>query len=233
MRQDVQDLLELQEVDQEINEVKATLVQIPKRQEAAKERLANDQAAVAAAKAALQENQAATKTVELDVGTRRNSIDRLKKQQFETKKNEEYTKLGEEVVRYEEQVDELETKELELMEKSDELSQKIDEAQAALATTQKFVDEEIAELAGKGKKAEERLANCQELRTRKASEVEEELLSIYDRLFVKREGVAVAPVSSERSCASCHLQVTPATYALAQSGAEVAHCDNCGAILHT
>ena len=231
MRDDVKELLSLQETDQEIKRLNAELIRIPQLQESAKDRLASDTAALAAAKLAYQENEVEIKKVELDIGTRRNSIDRLKTQQFETKKNEEYTKLGEEVVRYTAQVDELETRELELMEVADTLRANIEAATAKLAKTQGFVDEEIAELEARLTEKKKELADARTLRETKTAPIDEDLLATYLRLFDKRNGDAVMHVTSERSCTSCHVQVTPATYANAQSGAEIAHCDNCGAIL--
>jgi predicted nucleic acid-binding Zn-ribbon protein len=233
MREDVKQLLELQKLDQKIESLEADLVRIPKLQEAAKERLANDTQALATAKLNYQTNEVEIKNVELDIGTRRNSIDRLKVQQFETKKNEEYTKLGTEVTRYEGQVDELETRELELMEMADDLRTKITEAENALAKTQSFVDEEIGELEDRAIARRTELSEAQSARESQVAAIDDEdLLDSYKRLFHKREGNAVVLVTTERSCKSCHVQVTPATYALAQSGTAIANCDNCGAILY-
>lgn len=232
MREDVKQLLSLQEADQKIQALEAELLRIPQLQEAAKDRLASDTAALAQAKANFQANEVEIKNVELDIGTRRNSIERLKNQQFETKKNEEYTKLGLEVTRYESQVDELETRELELMEIADNLRTRIGEAEEALAKTQGFVDEEIKELETRAEGRRAELAEAKALRDERVAAIgDEDLLDTYHRLFNKRDGQAIVKVTPERSCTSCHVQVTPATYALAQSEAALAHCDNCSAIL--
>ena len=232
MRDDVKQLLALQNTDQKIQALEAELVRIPQLQEAAKDRLANDTQALATAKSNFQANEIEIKNVELDVGTRKNTIDRLKNQQFETKKNDEYTKLGEEVVRYENEVDELETRELELMETGDDLRSRITDAAQKLAMTQGLVDEEIAELQAR---LDDRKAGLTETNTTREDLVtqvdDEDLLDTYNRLYNKRESQAVVRVTSERSCTSCHVQVTPATYALAQSGAAIAYCDTCSAIL--
>lgn len=232
MRDDVKQLLALQDTDQKIQALEAELVRIPQLQEAAKDRLANDTQSLATAKSNFQANEIEIKNVELDIGTRKNTIDRLKNQQFETKKNEEYTKLGDEVVRYEGEVDGLETRELELMEIADDLRSKIAEAEENLTKTQGFVDEEIAELQAR---LDERKAELDETKASREGLVakvdDEDLLDTYHRLYNKRESQAVVRVTTERSCTSCHVQVTPATYALAQSGAAIAHCDNCSAIL--
>ncbi|MFT6180473.1 MAG: putative nucleic acid-binding Zn-ribbon protein [Akkermansiaceae bacterium] len=232
MREDVKELLSLQDTDQKIESLEAELIRIPKLQKAAKERLANDTSAVATAKASYQANEVEIKNVELDIGTRKNSIDRLKVQQFETKKNEEYTKLGVEVIRYEGQVDELETRELELMEVADGLRQNLADTGADLGKTQGLVDEEIAELESRATERKAELAEEKSTRETKVTTINnDELMDTYTRLFNKREGQAIVHVTNQKSCTSCHVQVTPATYALAQSGSDIAHCDNCGAIL--
>ncbi|MEO1832548.1 MAG: hypothetical protein ABGZ08_08450, partial [Akkermansiaceae bacterium] len=86
MRDDVKQLLALQDTDQKIQALEAELVRIPQLQEAAKDRLANDTQGLATAKSNFQANEIEIKNVELDIGTRKNTIDRLKNQQFETKK---------------------------------------------------------------------------------------------------------------------------------------------------
>lgn len=232
MRDDVKQLLALQDTDQNIHALESELVRIPQLQEAAKERLAKDTKSLATAKSNFQANEIEIKNVELDIGTRKNTIDRLKNQQFETKKNDEYTKLGQEVIRYEKEVDELETLELELMEKADDLRSKISDAEQNLAQTQGLVDEEIAELQARLDDRKIELTETKTARETLVTQVDDEdLLDTYHRLYNKRESQAVVRVTSERICTSCHIQVTPATFALAQSGTAIAHCDNCSAIL--
>lgn len=232
MRDDVKQLLALQDTDQKIQALESELVRIPQLQEAAKDRLAKDTESLATAKSNFQTNEIEIKNVELDIGTRKNTIERLKNQQFETKKNDEYTKLGQEVIRYEKEVDELETRELELMEKADDLRSEISDAEQNLAQTQGLVDEEIAELQARLDDRKIELAETKTARETLVTQVDDEdLLDTYHRLYNKRENQAVVRVTSERICTSCHIQVTPATFALAQSGTAIAHCDNCSAIL--
>ena len=232
MREDVQQLIKIQELDQRIQVIHKELERIPKELDLAQERLQNDTAGLASAKSAYQQNEIATKNVDLDRGTRKTTIEKLKVQQFETKKNDEYEKLGREVIRYEEMVDELETQELELMEKSDQCRESIVAAEALLAKTQTIVDEEISVLHTRSDDRKNELADLQETRITENTKVEEDLLADYTRLFIKCEGHAVAAVNSERICSSCHLQVVNSTFIAAKSGESIAECDNCGAILY-
>ena len=130
MPPDIVGLLTLQERDQRLQELRKQLERIPREQDLARERLAAHQQAVDDAKAVLQENEITIKGVELDVGTRKESIARLKQQQFETRKNEEYRALGVKASHYSDEIDGLETRELELMERGDQLRSTLAEAEA-------------------------------------------------------------------------------------------------------
>ena len=180
MLAEIESLLVLQDRDQRILNLQADLKRIPIDQERAKERLANDLDAVAKAKSTVQENEIAIKNIELDIGTRKDTLTKLKTQQYETKKNEEFTALGKEIERYDQQVDDYETQELELMEKADTLRADQKTAESALALTQSMVDEEIADLGKRLTEYQKQLTEVQEERGTLAEAVDEDLLSLYE-----------------------------------------------------
>ncbi|MBK1827657.1 zinc ribbon domain-containing protein [Haloferula rosea] len=225
-------LLVLQERDRRLTELNEQIAHLPQEEARAKGRLSQDEANVAAAKHDLMELGVKAKNVELDVETRRNTITRLKQQQFETRKNEEFQALGHEVERYAAEVDDLETQQLEWMEKADAQRKILDQAEAVLAKSQKVVDEDLAALKERGKNLEKEKLEVQAERERLASEVEEELLSLYDRLLVKKKGVAIAPVHAGQ-CGGCHVKLIPSTLVKVQAEREIAQCENCGRILYS
>jgi uncharacterized protein len=227
----IESLLVLQDRDQRISSLEEDIKRIPNSKELAKQRLANDNELVANAKKAGQENEVAIKNLELDIGTRKNTLDRLKVQQYETKKNEEFTALENEIARYNQEVDDLETQELELMEKDDSLRADLQKAEAALTLTQGMVDEEIAQLDQRATEVKAQHEEVSSERAKLASEVDAELLSLYERLMSSKGGDAI--VSAEKSqCHGCHMKVVPATMIKVQAEKEVAQCENCGRILH-
>ena len=75
------------------------------------------------------------KKLELDVGTRNESISRLRTQQYETRKNDEFSAIGREIERYQNEISALEDQELELMVQADVLKAQIgaEEEQTAAA----------------------------------------------------------------------------------------------------
>ncbi len=82
MLDEIESLLVLQDRDQRILALEEDMKRIPADKENAKERLANDLESVANAKKSVQENEMAIKNVELDIGTRKNTLERLKVQQY-------------------------------------------------------------------------------------------------------------------------------------------------------
>jgi predicted nucleic acid-binding Zn-ribbon protein len=227
----IQALLVLQDRDRRLRSLAEDLAKIPKDEARAKDRLAGDTAAVAKAKEALQANEIEIKKVELDVGTRKTTIIRLKTQQFETRKNDEFTALGNEIVRYENEVDGLETKELELMERADVLRATLSQAEAALAKTKKLVDEDLTALADRKKRLEGESAEVQAERNRLAAEAPEALLPLYERLLKIKNGVAIVPVTAGK-CSGCHIKLVASTLVKVKSGAEGVQCESCGRLLY-
>ncbi len=231
MLPEVESLLIVQDCDQKIHKLQQELAKIPHDKARAKDKLNSNKQAVLNAKTAFQENEVAIKNVELDISTRRTTIEKLKVQQFETKKNDEYTALGNDVVRYTEMIDELETTELELMEKADELKASYSTALALLEVIQKEVDQHIANLEKKGQQSkallDEQLAERAEL----AQKVDGSLLALYDRLLKSKGNDPVAPLKGSQ-CGGCHMKVTASTVVNVQAEKAVAQCENCGRILY-
>ena len=210
MLPDLKTLIKLQDRDQAAINIQNILDRIPLDEENAKSRLENDLTAVAAAKAALQENEVAIKNVEIEVQSKRDQIAKFKNQQLETKKNEAYQALGHEIERFTNDIGDLETKELELMEVADSLKATLTAANESLNGTQGLVDEELAGLAERQKTAEEQLAALEEERAEIAASVNEDTLDLYQRLLAGKGDVAVVPLQDGK-CGGCHMNVIKGT----------------------
>jgi len=231
MLDSIRDLLVLQDRDRRLLSLAKDLERLPQEEARAKTKLAGDQGNVNKATEDLRANELAVKKVELDAETRRNTVQRLKIQQFETRKNDEFTALGNEIVRYEKEVDGLETKELELMERADALRATLSEAEAALARTKKLVDEDLAALADRKKRLEAETAEVQAERDRLAAEAPQAQLPLYERLLKIKNGVAIAPVIAGK-CSGCHIKVVASTLVKVKAHAEGVQCESCGRLLY-
>lgn len=231
MLPDLQQLLVIQDRDQRIKELNADLERLPLEEDNAKLRLSDDTKAVADAKTTIQENDVAIKALELDIETRRDSIAKLKVQQFETRKNEEYQALGTEVERYQGEIDGLETSELELMEKADELKAALAEAEAGLARTQEVVNTELGDIDERRKVCAAQLSETEEDRKKLGEAIDADLLDEFERIFKSKRDRAIAPLENG-VCQGCHMKVTPATAVDVRAEKSIAHCDQCGLMLY-
>lgn len=226
----IEKLLILQERDQKLLNAQRDLEKIPRDEATAKNRLADDTAAVAKAAEAVRQCEMATHKIELDIATRRNTINRLKQQQFETRKNEEFTALGNEVIRYEKEIDQLETQELEMMENADSLRAQLQQAEAKLAKSKALVDEDLKDLQIKKEQLTIKKSELLAERSQLAAGVESDQLALYERLIKTKNGTAIVQVANQM-CTGCHMKLVPTTLVKVMAGAEITQCENCGRIL--
>lgn len=231
MLPEVEKLLVVQNRDQKIVSIEKELAGIPLEEEDIRDKLTEDQESVDAVKKSIQEVEIAIKNLELDIETRKDSIEKLKVQQFETKKNESYQAMGKEIENYLSEIAELEEQELELMEKVEGFQGELGTANEKLAESQRAVDEDIADLKVLQKNLEEEKAEQEKQKAEAASAVDEDLIEVYERLFKAKNGHAVVGLV-DGTCDGCHMKVTQSTVADVKKEQKVAHCENCGRILY-
>src|SRR5437762_12996535 len=97
------------------------------------------------------------KKLELDVGTRTESISRLKTQQYQTRKNDEFQALGHEIERYENDIRKIEDEELELMVQADKIKADLAEEEKKAAAIKESIARQTADLDEKSKALQLRL----------------------------------------------------------------------------
>lgn len=231
MLDEVRALLILQDRDRRLLELARDLEKLPQEEARARAKLAGDEAAVKAAHDALIQTDLKLKKLELDAGTRKTTIARLKTQQFETRKNEEFQALGHEVSRYEKELDELETKELEVMEEMDAARARQREAEQALAKTKSIVNDDLAAIATRGDRLRADAAEVKAERETLAAAASPDLIPLYERLMKTKNGLALAPMN-EGKCGGCHMKLIASTIVAVQSAREIARCEDCGRILY-
>ena len=231
MLPELEQLLILQDKDQHIRRLRLDLKRLPADTDRAKGKQASDTEAVRAAKERVQLNEVAMKHLELQIQTRKDTITRLKVQQYETRKNDEFTALANEVVRYGNEVAKLEDEELVLMEKAETLKEEHAAAVSALAKTQALVDEELAKIAERQQHVSAQLQEFDTARAGLAGKVDEDLLERYDRIFANRGDSAVVELNGT-VCRGCHMKVTPSCVTDAKIEKSLVPCSNCGRFVY-
>ena len=230
MLPEIEQLLILQDKDQHLRRWRGEIRKMPADAEAAKGRLAAATAAVAAAKEEANANDLAIKSLELQIRTRRDTIVKLKTQQFETRKNEEFTALAHETTRYEGDVAKLEDEEMALMEIGEGLKASLKEAQSHFAKMEGFVKEELGRIKERYLNVQAQIKEFDGLRAGLAARVDAELLDRYDRILAGK-GDVIAELN-DHVCTGCHMKVTAATFNDARAEKVITTCPNCGRMVY-
>ncbi len=231
MQAELEQLLILQDRAQKIRQVEAELRTLPQ------ERKTLDAQATAAAAhlEALKQRgrlvEVEKKKLELDVGTRAESIARLKTQQYETRKNDEFSAMGREIERYQNEISSLEDQELELMEQADQIKAQVAAEEKQAATARESIARQVTNLDSKETTLGSRLEELKKERADLAAKVNEDLLDVFDRLFASKGDAAVVGLEHD-FCTGCHMKVTTQTAVRVKGGREIVSCEQCGRILY-
>jgi hypothetical protein len=228
---ELEQLLVLQDRQQKIRQIQAEIETVPLRRNTLEAQLAASATALDALKQKARQVEVDRKKLELDVGTRTESISRLKTQQYQTRKNDEFQALGHEIERYENEIRKIEDEELELMVQADKVRADLHEEEKKAAEVKDSIARQTADLDEKSKALQARLEELNKERAELAEKIDEDLLGLFERIF-KSKGDAAVVAIEHGVCTGCHMKVTSATAAHARVGKEIVSCENCGRILY-
>jgi len=228
---DLEQLLVLQDRQQKIKQIQTEVHTLPLQRKNLEEQLAASVAGVEALKQKARQVEMDRKKLELDVGTRTETISRLKTQQYQTRKNDEFQAIGHEIERYENEIRKIEDEELELMVEADKLKADLGVEEKKSATVRESVARQTGDLESKSKTLQSRLEELTKERAEIAGKIDEDLLGRFERLF-KSKGDAVVVALEHEVCTGCHMKVTTQTAHRAKAGKEIVSCENCGRILY-
>jgi len=228
---ELEQLLVLQDRQQKIRHIQAEIRTVPLERAHLESQLAATEAGVESLKQKGRQVEVDRKNLELDVGTRTESILRLKTQQYQTRKNDEFQAIGHEIGRYENEIRKLEDQELELMIEADKVKSELEAADKSARATKDSISRQLTDLETKSKALESQQQGLETERQALAGQIDDDLLDQFERLFNSKGDAAVVAVE-HGVCTGCHMKVTTATAARVKAGKEIVSCENCARILY-
>jgi predicted nucleic acid-binding Zn-ribbon protein len=228
---ELEQLLVLQDRAQQIRQVEAELKSVPLERKSLEAQVASASANLEAIKDRARHVEMEKKKIELDVGTRNESIARLRTQQYETRKNDEFSAMGREIERYQQEISGLEDRELELMEQADQIKLQVAAEETQTAASKEAIARQVTNLEAKEVALNKRLEELKKEREDLAGKVEEDLLDRFNRLFTSKGDAAVVALEHD-VCTGCHMKVTTATSMRVRAGKEIVSCEQCGRLLY-
>ena len=228
---ELEQLLVLQDREQKIRQIQNEIKTLPLQRKSLETQLTTSQAGVETLKHKARQVEVDRKKLELDVGTRTDSINKLRTQQYETRKNDEFQAMGNEIKRYENEISKIEDDELELMVQVDKLKVELNAEEKKAASTSESIARQVKDLADKEKTLDGRLQDLSKERDELASKIDEDILDRFHRLFASKGDAAVVALEHD-VCTGCHMKVTTATAMHVKHGTEIVSCEQCGRILY-
>jgi len=228
---ELEQLLVLQDRQQKIKQIETEIETVPLQRKSLEAQLAASVAGVEALKQKNRHVEMDRKKLELDVGTRAETIARLKTQQYQTRKNDEFQAIGHEIERYENEISKIEDEELELMVQADTIKVDLAEEEKKAGAVRESIARQTKDLEAKSTTLQSQLEELSKERAEIAAKIDEDLLSRFERLF-KSKGDAVVVALDHEVCTGCHMKVTTQTAHRVKAGKEIVSCENCGRILY-
>jgi len=229
----LQNLLELQNVDLRLNEVRARLATFPKKTAELDARIAAAKGEVERSKAAQVATIKDRKKYELDVEQWKEKVRKYKDQTSQIKTNEAYKALQHEVQMAEAEIAKAEDRLLEQMVSSEEYDRRIKAAEKSLKEAEENVRGERAKLQTEKTAADQEFAQLNGERARVIAEIPEDLRDHYERISKRHGGISLAEVRDEK-CTACGMRVRPHVFQEMRRAqtAELFNCETCTRILY-
>jgi predicted nucleic acid-binding Zn-ribbon protein len=171
------------------------------------------------------------KKLELEAENKRTQVAKYKTQLLEIKNNDQFHALQHEITAFEAEIRKIEDSELDLMEQYELAQKRAKVAQAEAADMTKKFEEQRRQLKAKGETIQKEVTTLKQERSKLAGEIDESVLSRYERIARSKGGEALVRISAGL-CMGCHLKLTAQEIHNTQRGTELVTCTNCGRILY-
>jgi hypothetical protein len=232
MRPQIKRLLELQNVDLRLEDLRKLMAGFPARLAEAESRLSDAKNKLAAAREAHTTSLKDRKKYELDVEQWRERAKKYRDQSYEVKTNEAFRALQHEIANADAEMARAEDRLLERMVAGEEFDRQIKsgetgvkEAEAVAAGERKALEQERAEVQSKLSAAEAERATV-------VADIPEVLLTEYNRISHHRHGALAQSI--DEMCMKCGVRVRPHIYQILRraENEEIYLCESCGRILY-
>lgn len=235
MNKTVELLLELQDKDIRVFNLRKQIQSVPAEKENVKKIIDGAKTEEALAKESTMAVETKIKDVEIEINSQREKVRSLQSRSPEIKKNEEYRALLKEIDLHNSKIAGLEDLQLEHWEELEAVKQNRVKAKKALTAAESRVDAVINDLELRDQNCNSQIEKVLKAREHTAREIEPGVLARYDRLVSRRSKSPVFQMSlvslQGEICGGCYLKVTPQVRSKVRSG-EIVPCENCDALLY-
>jgi len=224
-------LFKLQQFDDNVNETKSRISEIPKLVNTLEIDRDNKADIVNKSKEKLNDSLKARQKLENEILLVREKISKYKEQLNKSTTNKEYQGFISEIKFEENLILEIEEKIIAEMLKSDEVMEDVRKSESEYKKISEDYNKRISDLEQNLKYYEKKLADEHANKEDMRKTISADLLTVYDKLIENREGKAISYVETN-FCGICNVKIRPQRLSELISTMNIFICENCGRILY-
>jgi uncharacterized protein len=231
MLPDLQRLIALQNLDTRAGQAQHIVAAAPERIAALDARLAEGTAALEAVKASIAANQTARRTVDKDLLSAQQRLDKYKEQSMAVKTNAEFHAMQHQMTAVKAEIDDFESRTLEIMMAADELAAGLKRAEARVKADEAAVTAERAAIERERDEQAAVVKTCAEERAALIAKMTPSVVATFEKVARMRGGIGLARAEKER-CVVCQVRLRPMVFSAVKRNDEIVQCDSCQRILY-
>lgn len=231
MKEQILRLVDLQNVDSKIYEIKKQLKRLPEELDKMKVEFLPQKEKYENLKTGLKEKESLNLQYQSDLKGNEEKLKSLQKRLSEVKNAKELNAVDTEINSVKKVISETEDNNIKLLEEIDVVKKELTESEQIIQEEEKKINEIQNRINEETQKSEVELKNLNEEREKILVDIPADLLCDYDFIFKKRDGKAIVAVKNS-TCCGCYMSVPPQTVNDVRKAEQIIHCQYCSRILY-
>jgi len=230
LKEELKQLVQLQSVDSQLQDLRATKGDLPELVEELETRLSELEASVQTKTQKISESRALKRRTEGDLKTTEEKLKKHQNQLYDVTTNREYDAITAEIEYEKNELEEQEMKILELITFEEDTEKELVTMHQEIKEIKKELSDKRYELEQLTKRYEKKELQLQHEKEKILVRLDKKRLSSYNRIANAKHGIAVVPVTRE-ACGGCFKTIPPQKLVEIRKMDRVIYCEVCGRIL--
>jgi predicted nucleic acid-binding Zn-ribbon protein len=224
-------LTKLQEIDQRVDQLAHSRVDLPEKIESLKVQVRELEDLIAEDQARLEQLEKDKRQEELGLQEARDELKRYQEQLYRIKTNREYDAIQAEIDAQKEKISQHEENILNIMATSEEVTEGLEAHTRELEQTRSENAPQWEQLEQDLSSLDDRIAAENDQRKNVSIRIDDNILKAYERIRKGKNGLAIVAIR-KRACGGCFKTLPPQKIQEIRRTDRIITCENCGRILY-